>query len=345
MASYLLEGYFGISYIESSVPHRWGDQHLAALITSLVAGGGGDGLSKTTPEEAIAFATGPLQQSLVSLHEKAQALHKAMQAANHPGAAFLESSILLQIAVHRHGCEAVNSTAHGMKVANGTAVERASAHVLLQKALGHLNDLFAAMRAAEGTKWRGLYASDQLDDFFNVACVLRLKAAQVAGSLGVLESAPVRGGLGHTPPPPGPPLCHLSNGETWNPGTGKWSSWFEYGNTSANFPYLNPPPAQWSLENVVRVICTNTPSCRNTPVGGDFNHSAVLAMSTPNPANTIRYTLDGTEPGLSSAVYRGPVTISETAHVAARAYPNTAGSSASTPTTKPVFQRIRPAPQ
>ena len=99
------------------------------------------------------------------------------------------------------------------------------------------------------------------------------------------------------------------------------------------------------MENVVRVTCVNQPGCINTPVGGNFNGTAMLTMLTPNPDNTIRYTLDGTEPGADSPIYKGrPVTVAGTTRLAAKAYPKAVrhnkGQRARTLTTKPVFTRL-----
>jgi len=55
------------------------------------------------------------------------------------------------------------------------------------------------------------------------------------------------------------------------------------------------------------------------PRGAVFNQSVKVSLTSRTPGAEIRYTLDGAEPDLSSPVYTGPFTLSETATVKARA--------------------------
>jgi hexosaminidase len=52
----------------------------------------------------------------------------------------------------------------------------------------------------------------------------------------------------------------------------------------------------------------------------DFLHSTTVALSSPNPGRVIRYTLDGSMPGMSSPWYRDPITIDATCRLRARAF-------------------------
>ncbi|MCP4643902.1 MAG: alpha-L-fucosidase [bacterium] len=56
------------------------------------------------------------------------------------------------------------------------------------------------------------------------------------------------------------------------------------------------------------------------PDTGDFIGSQEVRLSTDVPGATIRYTLDGSDPGEDAQVYTGPFTISETTTVKARAF-------------------------
>ncbi len=53
---------------------------------------------------------------------------------------------------------------------------------------------------------------------------------------------------------------------------------------------------------------------------GNFTQSFTLALSTSTTGAVIRYTLDGTLPTNGSSVYSGPLSITNTAHIRARAY-------------------------
>lgn len=57
-----------------------------------------------------------------------------------------------------------------------------------------------------------------------------------------------------------------------------------------------------------------------TPAGGVFAASAVVAITSASSGATIHYTLDGTDPTEASSVYAGPLTLTATATVKARAY-------------------------
>jgi hypothetical protein len=171
-----------------------------------------------------------------------------------------------------------------------------------------LSSLRSIQRDAEGVKWRGLYSADRLLDLANVDCLIRSK------QMGNLD--------------PNPIVCNVPNGNPWHCGTGPWSDWFTYANTTKNFPYLNPPSIEWSMTRVVRVLCTNI-GCKNTPVGGTFGignvNFATITMNAPDVEKekdilTIRYTLDGTEPTISSLLYTKSFNITSTTKIAARVF-------------------------
>lgn len=54
--------------------------------------------------------------------------------------------------------------------------------------------------------------------------------------------------------------------------------------------------------------------------GGAFNAPFQLTLSTANANNTIRYTIDGTQPQANSPIYTGPITISASTRVRARSF-------------------------
>ena len=57
-----------------------------------------------------------------------------------------------------------------------------------------------------------------------------------------------------------------------------------------------------------------------TPAGGTFNAPVEVTMSSPTAGARIHYTLDGTVPTTSSTSYAGPITISSTVMLSARAF-------------------------
>jgi hypothetical protein len=54
--------------------------------------------------------------------------------------------------------------------------------------------------------------------------------------------------------------------------------------------------------------------------GGVFGSNLVVSLSAPNPSATIRFTQDNSTPGETSAVYTGPITVSASTSIRARAY-------------------------
>src|SRR4051812_19596915 len=57
-----------------------------------------------------------------------------------------------------------------------------------------------------------------------------------------------------------------------------------------------------------------------TPVGGVFTNAVSLRLSVESPNLKIRYTLDGREPSLESAVYSSPIAVTNTMLVRARSF-------------------------
>lgn len=59
-----------------------------------------------------------------------------------------------------------------------------------------------------------------------------------------------------------------------------------------------------------------------TPAAGSYNYPIVLQMFCATSGATIHYSLDGSDPGEETAIYTGPMLISQTTLVKARAYLN-----------------------
>ncbi len=62
------------------------------------------------------------------------------------------------------------------------------------------------------------------------------------------------------------------------------------------------------------------PGLALAPGTGTYSAGQAVTMTTATPGATIRYTLDGTEPGEASPAYTGPVTLAHTSAVKARAF-------------------------
>ena len=173
------------------------------------------------------------------------------------------------------------------------------------------------------------HGADRLVDFANLDCYL--------GAAAKAKSGEAKQNIA---------ICNLPNGRSYHSGTGKWSDWFQYANTTAHFPYLNPvQDKSKSSDLVVRILCEEGTSgdaslCRNTPVGGIFNGTAKISMSTPlSDGVTIRFTVDGSEPTDASPVYSGPVLIRNTTKFAARAFMEQPQGYPLL-TTRPVFRQV-----
>jgi hypothetical protein len=57
------------------------------------------------------------------------------------------------------------------------------------------------------------------------------------------------------------------------------------------------------------------------PKAGSYNDQVMVTITTPTPGATIYYTLDGTQPHYGSPVYKGPMKISQSAHLVAFVVP------------------------
>jgi hypothetical protein len=309
-AGEVIRGYFNVSYILGGHPRRFGDEHLSGLVRKLLK-------AEETPNDALAFVKEPLSQ-LKPLFAAAQALYADMKKADAPGAPFFQASFLLFAATHWFGCKAIHDTASGD----------------YEAARSDLAELRGFQRSAEQVKWRGFYGADRLVDFANLDCLLGAAEAEAVGAAGVNLD---------------PAICNLPNGRSYHSGTGKWSDWFQYANTTANFPYLNPvEDRSMSTDMFVRVLCDESVGeaatagqCVNTPVGGMFNGTeAMISMTTPKSDGvTIRFTTDGSDPTKSSPVYSTPVAVVDTTKIAARAFPDDP-EGYPTVVTRPVFRRV-----
>ena len=91
---------------------------------------------------AAAFVRQPLSV-LAPLEEAARQLHANMVEQRAPGAAFFEGSVLLDVAVHRHGCDAVNHTAHALQALATPSVRVAAEE--LAAAIVSVDALLAAL--------------------------------------------------------------------------------------------------------------------------------------------------------------------------------------------------------
>ena len=74
-----------------------------------------------------------------------------------------------------------------------------------------------------------------------------------------------------------------------------------------------------------------------SPAGGTFSNSVTVTISSPTSGASIRYTVDGSVPSSSSPLYSGPLTLTNSATVSARAF---ATGMAESPVRSASFQRM-----
>jgi len=284
----IMNGYFQIPYI-ASPEKRYGDEHLSGMVRDLLDG-------TLSPANALSFVNASLPM-LEALYSKTLTLWNRMRSNSEAkNVQLFESSILLHVSVHRFGLQAVLSTARGVGAGD---------NALINEAVEAIEQIKASERRAEHQKWRSFYFSDDLVNFFNLQCLLRERAS------GASE----------------PSVCTIRDGQPYHTGTQKASPWFLYMNSSVNFPYLNEPPAEWSMGLAVRIACA-TSGCLDTPVGGTFNTTfAVVAMHFPFSGSSssseleIRYTVDGTDVHAKSPLYSaGGVRVNATTEITARVF-------------------------
>lgn len=290
---------------------RSGEQHLAYFPRNLLSAfyhSSFDGSKTTSPSEAFSFINSALPV-LGNLYGRASSLHQELvkSSMESPQALqelqFFESNVMIHVGIHWFACKSINSTATAVKILNTTSTTKGSQNAIryIQDSIDALEALFELERLAEHQKWRGLYGYDILDDFFLTACFLRLTLfALQTKSTPDFESS----------------LCYLQSGAKWKGGTGPWSPWFTYGNTSENFPFLNPS-AKFNMDNIVRITCELP--CKNNAVGGSFEKEAVLSMAI-KAGLEIRYTLDGSEPNSNSMKFDSPIKLSGNTTVSAKGF-------------------------
>lgn len=269
----VLDGYFDVSYISSDTARK-GEQHLSQTIRDVLSGEEQDSL------DALAFVTEPLQQWRALIPVVLDLLPRVQKNRR----VFYFSSVVAQYLIHFHGCVALQH------VANFALADSYSEKLdFLDEALVSIDNLLAAERRAEEphSKWRGFYSGDILDDFFEVRCLIELAKAQ-------LESRQM--------------ICN-----PWQGGTGRWSPWFSFDDTTVNFPFLDRSE-EWNMDNIVRVLCSPSSSstCDNSPVGGTFHSGPAYVSMTVSNGARIHYTTSLVDPDENSPVYSGvPIEITE----------------------------------
>lgn len=90
-----------------------------------------------------------------------------------------------------------------------------------------------------------------------------------------------------------------------------------------NLAHLGKDSAgRYTLGNV-EVVTGSEPTLSTPqiiPNGGTFDGSVNVSISTTEPGTIIRYTTDGTTPGTNSSIYTGPVSLTSSKTVKAKAY-------------------------
>jgi hypothetical protein len=79
--------------------------------------------------------------------------------------------------------------------------------------------------------------------------------------------------------------------------------------------FLNPTPG---VNNLSITISGQSPEPVFSLPGGRYNSNQMLVLTNPGTSGNIYYTTDGSEPGLSSAVYSSPIAVNNTHIIKAR---------------------------
>ena len=268
----------------------------------------------TTPEDAQAFIKVPIKQ-LQTLHDKASDIYARMDEVDSVAKVYFRSSWLLHVSIHHYLLQAIDAASKND----------------FDAAIGYVDQVQESMKLAEkDTQWSGLYGADRLLDLYNMRCLLQ------HGGVDIYNKEHL--------------LCNLPNGNAFNTGTGKWSDWYDYAATSDNYPYLNKPADEDSLDYVVRVKCSEeggeNGGCTNTPVGGSFNGTSArvtmaLGINAEQQGNfLIRFTVDGSDVDGESTIFDGrDIVITETTQINALVIFE-GGSKFPTITTRPLFTKI-----
>ena len=252
--------------------------------------------------------TDPSGKSVSSATAALLARALALRAALPPSrAGFFTSHTLLQMTLQARGVAImVNVSTALTAAARGDFTTAAAASAAADAAA---QDLLTAMREAELASapdvWRGMYASDVLDNFGRVRASTRNLAAACAA--------------------PNQPSLPLPAIDTSN----RWYEWEVYQKTPAalaNYPFISGfnPLVAWSVN--VRINCVfsdvTAGTCTPSSDGGRWRQGGaatlqVLTSPTLREADplTIRFTTDGSTPTSTSAPYipGHPIVLSDVA--------------------------------
>lgn len=102
-------------------------------------------------------------------------------------------------------------------------------------------------------------------------------------------------------------------------------------------PFMEAP---YRLENTLPIIVDFTPPSPAVEERSIFLTTKTIELKQPQIGLSMRYTLDGTEPGLSAKTYQAPITISNTTTLKVR-YFNTKNGAASA-TWQQVYRKVTP---
>ena len=145
---------------------------------------------------------------------------------------FYTGHTLLQQSIQAYGCSALASLCNA--VVSAADGNNAVASGNLTAALGAIDDMFAAERAAEYGQWRGLYLYDRLVDFQRARTLLRQSAAALA-------KAPV---------PPARPSVYYT--------------FYDYQlAVEQNYPYFFES-SEWNLWQFVHISCSPCDNATNS---------------------------------------------------------------------------------
>eukprot|EP00039_Didymoeca_costata_P032960 m.40100 g.40100 ORF g.40100 m.40100 type:complete len:827 (+) comp9627_c0_seq1:100-2580(+) len=220
---------------------------------------------------------------------------------------FFKTHVVYQASLQYYGYLAIQELALSIMAAYNNNMQQAQTHAAAT--IAALDNLFAAQREAEGNgEWKGLFMGDRL----YYSC-LQSRRRQVLSYVTALKNRTAM-------------VADSGRG---------YYSFYDYQDAALdNYP-LFYPSTKYKANDFVMMNCTKTEqtgsSCSTGPYGGQFSqqasvgmfstrcrtHDVLLPLSQCSSSIVVHYTLDGSSPALSSAVYTSPVIITETTTIRA----------------------------
>ena len=318
-AAALYGRYFNISYMANAVAGQatWADQYLGDQLRNtlfLVTPSGNDKGLPAAAAECASVARDNLP-FVADLYTNGVVPLAATLPLGSPALRFYQAHLAAQVALHYYHLVAFQASAAGAYalMGNGTL---ANAVANFSAALAAMDDLRAVLKVAEGNGvWHGSYAADGWTWVWGNRQTLAYIVAQLQGR--VIAAAPYQ-------PYPDYEIMTYEAAMPNLP-TGSPSFPFFAFNATVAFDLL---PRFACAADVPGSSVASAPECNSTWVGVTITKSTQVGLFTApysgagarTTLSTIHYTLDGSAPTPSSAVYTAPFQVSAACTVKAQSF-------------------------